>query len=166
MSVKVNVKMTEKHMHNFMVHHNYTHASGILGVAVGLVSLFIATNNLSKGDLASSALWIFFALFFLIITPFSMKKKARMQVQNNPMFQKPLECEFTKDGVIIRQDDKEELNYWDGFTKAISTKYSIILYFGKVRAFIFPKDSIGDKYGEVLQMIQANMPPNKVKIRP
>ena len=164
MSVKVNVQMEEKYLYDFMVYHNYTHVSGILGVGIGILGVAMGVKGIQSGGIAAGALWLFFAFYFLIVTPLSMKKKAKMQMKT-ARFLNPLECEFTEEGLIVRQGEEEELSEWYTIVKAVSTSKSVILYSGRMRAFIFPKECMGEQYEEVLKMIHAHMPPAKVKIR-
>ena len=88
-----------------------------------------------------------------------------MQVKNTPMFQKPLEYELTEEGITVRQGEQELKNSWGDFTKAVSTGKSVLLYMGRVRAMILPKECMGEQYEEVLKIIHTHMPPKKVKIR-
>ena len=81
------------------------------------------------------------------------------------MFQKPLEYEFAEDGIIVEQDDAKLTVEWMEVEKAVSTQKSIILYLGRVRALIFPKECMGDKYEEVVKMIHTHVAAKKVKIR-
>jgi len=165
MSVKISVQMEEKYMYDFMVYHTYTHMSGILGAVIGVIALGLGISTLSKGDAQAAMPAFLVAVLFLIVNPMTTKKRAKMQVEKTEMFQKPLEYEFSEEGVTVRQDDLEMLNPWDDFQKAISTRKSVILYVTKLRAIIFPKACMGDQYEEVVEMIRANMPASRVKIR-
>lgn len=165
MSVKISVKMTEKYMFDFMLYHNYTSMSGLMGAIAGVLCLAVFVQNTLKGDMQSSLVWLMCAILFLVISPYTMKTRAKAQIQNTEMFQKPLEYEFTEEGIVIRQDGQEAINEWSAFTKAVSTQKSVILYLGRVRALIFPKECMGEQYEEVLKMIHTHMPPTKVKIR-
>lgn len=165
MSVKFNVKMTEEYMYDFMLYHNYTHASGLLSAMVGVVALGVAINYISNGNLQYFAIWLLCAILLLFINPHTMKTRAKAQVQNTPMFQKPLEYELNEEGITVRQDEAEAVTPWDEITKAVSTGKSVILYLGRVRALIFPKECMEGRYEEVLKMMHTHMPPKKVKIR-
>lgn len=39
MSVKFEVKMTDKIMYDFLLYHTYTHMSGLLGAMIGVLAL-------------------------------------------------------------------------------------------------------------------------------
>lgn len=165
MSVKINVKMTEEYMYDFMLYHNYTHMSGLMTAIAGVLCLAVFIQKLMDGDMQSSVVWLMCAILFLIISPSSMKAKAKSQVNNSEMFQKPLEYEFTEEGITVRQDESKAETEWEDVTKAVSTQKSVILYLGRVRALILPKSCMDDQYEDVLKMIHTHMPPSKVKIR-
>lgn len=165
MSVKFNVKMTEKYMYDFMLYHNYSHISGLFGAIVGVFALGIGINSVAKGDMTTAALCFLVAFMFLVTTPSTMKAKAKQQVKNAETFQKPLEYELTEEGVTVRQEEAENTIAWGDFWKAVSTNNSVILYVTRVRALIFPKECMGDQYEEAVKMIHTHMPPAKVKIR-
>lgn len=165
MSVKIEVKMTEKYMYDFMLYHTYSHMSGILGAVVGVIALGLGISTLTKGEASAAMPMFLVAVLFLVITPMSTKKRAKQQVEKSEMFKNPLEYEFSEEGITVRQGELEALNEWSEFSKAVSTQKSVILYISRMRAIIFPKECMGEKYEEVLKMIHTHMPPAKVKIR-
>lgn len=165
MPIKFEVKMTEKYMFDFMLYHNYTSMSGLMSAIAGVLCFAVFAQNALKGDIQSSLVWLMCAIIFLVFSPYTMKTRAKAQVQNTEMFQRPLEYEFIEEGIIIRQEELEAVNEWSEFTKAVSTQKSVILYLGRVRALILPKECMGEQYGEVLKMIHTHMPSAKVKIR-
>ena len=105
------------------------------------------------------------ASIFLVINPENMKIRAGEQVKRTPMFQKPLTSELNEDGVKVTQDDQSAENSWEDFRKVISTNKSIIMFITKKRAIIFPKESLGEQYAEVVKVIAAYVPAKKVNIR-
>ena len=165
MSVKFNVKMTEEYMSDFMLYHNYTHLSGILGAAIGVAAIGFAVFNFINGDAQKAGLALIMALFFLVVTPRTMKQRAKLQVQNSKMFQQPLEYEFNEEGIVVKQGEVEAATAWGECSKVVSTKKSVIVYITRVRALIFPKASMGEQYAEAVQMIRSHMPAAKVKIK-
>lgn len=165
MSVKFNVKMTDKYMYDFMLYHNYSSFSGLLGAIVGVFALGWGINAVRNGDMTSAGLGFMVAIMFLIATPTTMKSRAKMQVKNTPSFREPLEYELTEEGVVVRQGDAETFSAWDEFTKVVSTNRSILLYLSRVRAIIFPKECMGEQYEAAVKMISTHVPAAKVKIR-
>lgn len=165
MSVKFEVKMTDKIMYDFLLYHTYTHVSGLLGAVIGVISLGMGMKYMITGNAVSAMPAFLFAILFLIVTPVSLKGRAKTQVQKTKMFQKPLEYEMTEEGITVRQEELEVKNKWEDFSKAVSTNRAVILYVTRMRAFIFPKESMGEQYEAAVKMISTHMPPKNVKIR-
>lgn len=165
MSVKISVKMKVEYMYDFLLYHNYTHFSGLMSAVAGVVFLGLFIQNMMEGITQSSWVWLMCAILLLFISPYTIKTRAKSQVENTEMFQKPLEYEFAEDGIIVEQDDAKLTVEWMEVEKAVSTQKSIILYLGRVRALIFPKECMGDKYEEVVKMIHTHVAAKKVKIR-
>ena len=165
MSVKFQVQMTDKYMYDFMLYHNYTHASGLTSAIAGVLCFAVFLTKVTDGDMQSSIIWLMCSILMLIINPQNMKSRAKMQVKNTPMFQKPLEYELHDEGITVRQEEAESVITWEEVTKAVSTGKSVLLYLGRVRALIFPKECMSEQYEEVLKMIHTHVSPQKVKIR-
>lgn len=165
MNVKFDVKMTPNAMFDFMLYTSYTSFSGIAGVIFGGIVLILGIRQIMFGAYNMAATFFLFAAIFLIGNPINMWTRSKEQVKRSPMFQKPITYELTEEGVKISQDDQSTLNEWKDFYKAVSTNRSVILYVTKIRALIFPKESLGEEYAAVVQMISTHMPPKKVKIR-
>ena len=165
MPVKFNVKMTAEYMYDFMLYHNYTHMSGLMTAIAGVLSFAVFIQKLMDGEMQACAVWFMCAILFLVISPSSMKAKAKSQVNNTEMFQNPLEYEFTEEGIIVSQGEAKAETKWEEVTKAVSTQKSVILYLGRVRAIVLPKACMSDQYEETVKMIHTHIPPKKVKIR-
>ncbi len=165
MSVKVNVDMKEEYMVEFLLHHTYTHYSGIIGLIVGVLAVAMGISTITQGEFQASWPMFLIAILFLIVTPITTVNRAKQQVQKSEMFKKTIEYEFTEKGVTARQGKTSAENTWDEFMKVIETRKSVILYVSRLRAIIFPKACMGEKYDEVVKIIRTYMPASKVKIR-
>ena len=60
MTVKFDVKMTEKAMYDFMLHTTYTSLNGIMGVILGGITLYLGIRQTMNGVYPAAA------TFFLI----------------------------------------------------------------------------------------------------
>ena len=164
MSVKFSVKMTGEYMYDFMLYHNYTHASGLISAMLGVVALVVSIQYALAGDMQYFAVWVLCAILLLFVNPHTMKTRAKSQVENSEMFQKPLEYEFTETGITVRQGEAEETTKWEEVSKVIKTRKSVIVYLGRVRALIFPKVCMGEQYEEAVNVLRTHLPAKKVKL--
>ncbi|WP_461812715.1 YcxB family protein [Faecalimonas sp.] len=165
MTVKFNVKMTDKIMYDFLLYHNYTSMTGLVGTILGVLLLGVAVMKGTAGDIQAAILFFAISIFVLMSTPMTLKATAKNQVKNTPMFQEPLEYEISDEGIMVSQNEESALNEWKEFQKVISTSKSLILYITRVRAIILPRESMGDDYMKVVEMISQNVPAKRVKIR-
>ena len=164
MPVKFEVKINDKHILDFLLYHGRTRLSGYIGTILAIVTLTLGIIDVANGNPAASLTWFAFAGIIMIFPRTQLKKKAKNQAQLD-MFQKSLEYEFSKEGITARQESVVVTNAWDSIQKVVSTKKCIFVYMSRVRAIIFPKEAMGDKYDEVVGMIRANLPAKKVRIR-
>ncbi len=163
MSVKFEVKMTAKYMYDFMLYHQYTHVSGLLGGIIGVIALGLGITTMMDGEASAAMPMFLVAVLFLVVNPMTTKQRAKTQVER--AFKEPLTYEFTEEGVYVSQGETRVLNKWDEFAKAVSTQRSVILYITKLRAIIFPKECMGEQYEAAIKMIHTHMSSSKVKIR-
>lgn len=165
MSHKVEVQITAKDMFRFQLYHNYSRVSGYLGVLLGLVVFGLGIWDIATGNVSDSFIWIVMGLVILIYPIQSMKSKAKRQIQRVEMFHYPVEYEFTENGFIARQGEVEVTNEWDAIEKVVGTKRYLYFYMSKVRAIIFPKESIGTEYEAIMALVREHMPKEAVKVK-
>ncbi len=152
-------------MYNISISYVYTH-SGMLGAMIARYLPFgMGINYMLSGDSMAAMPAFILAALFLVVTPVSLKGKAKTQVQRTKMFQKPLEYELSEEGVTVRQGELEVTDKWEDFSKAVSTNRAVILYVTRMRALIFPRESMEEQYEAAVKMISTHMPPKNVKIR-
>ncbi len=165
MSIKFEVKMTDKIMYDFLLYHSYTSASGLFATLIGVGCFILAVYKGVNGDSQSAILFGALGAMLLFSTPFTLKSSAKNQVKNTEMFQKPLEYEVTEKGLTVTQNGQSAENTWDNIMRVVSTSKSLIIYITRMRAIILPKESMGDDYMAVVELISKNVPAKKVKIR-
>lgn len=165
MPIKFDITMTDKAMCNFMIYHTYTHFSGIFGVIIGILAAGMAVRKAAMQDYVGAVVFLVMAFLFLLYLPLSMSQKAKRQVKNTPMFQKPITYELTEEGIHISQGEEEALNLWENFLKVVSTGQCLVLYVSRMRAVLLPIDQLGELYLPVVKMISAHVEPSKVKIK-
>lgn len=158
--------MTAKIMYNYVLQHTYTSIGGILGMVFGIVCLFWGIQKLAVGSLTQSVMVaLFLGVMFVVVNPFMLWNKSRKQVKNTPSFQKPLSYELNDEGIVVSQDGQETKIAWDTVMKVTATNMSVIIYFSRMRAFILPKESLGENYANAVKLIYTHVANNKVKIR-
>ena len=165
MSTKIEVQITAKDMFRFQMYHNYSRFSGIFGLLIGLGLMALGIIDIKTGNASESFIWFVCSFVILVFPIQTMRSKAKRQIRNVEMFQHPVEYEFTQIGFTARQGEVEVTNEWDAIEKVVGTKRYLYFYMSRVRAIIFPKESMGDAYETILLMVREHMPAEKVKVK-
>lgn len=156
--VEVDVKIEAGDLYDYLLAHTYSGVSGIMGTTFGALLIVIALMK-------SQWLFLIAGIVVVLYLPWTLFLRSRQQAINNPAFRKPLHYRLDEEGITVSQDGEEQKQGWENMVKAISTSRSIIVYTSKINATIFPKRELGDKKAALIEIISANMPPAKVKIR-
>ncbi len=160
MQLELKTKLTSKVLFNYMLHHNYTSFAGIFGTFVGILLLVAFFNNPTIG-----LLYLFMGLIVLTFMPIEMWFRAKRQVKKNPSICEPFHYIFSEEGIEVRQGEQMEKLSWDAFYKASNVAGAIVIYITPQRAYIFPKQDVGEKLTLLTEMISTHMDAKKVKIR-
>ncbi len=156
--VELDMKIEAGDLYDYLLIHNYSGATGILGSAVGAMAILVGLTS-------KNWLLLILGIALLLYLPWTLFIKSRQQILNNPVFKEPLHIVLDENGMTVSQGELSEQQSWEHMIKAVSTGRSIILYTSRVNATIFPKKQMGDKKDLVIEMISTHMPPKKVKIR-
>ena len=158
MEMEFDIKMTSGDLYDYMLHHTYSGASGLIGAIVGAL-LVIAYFS------GAGFIYLIAGVVILAYLPVTLFLKSKQQFLANPSFKKPLHYKLTEEGIEVSQGEEVQKQKWEDMHKAVSTMRSLIVYTSPVNATIFPKRELGELSPGVIGMISTHMPPKKVKIR-
>ena len=118
-----------------------------------------------KEDAGKGIMYLLLGIAVIAYTPISLYLSAKRQIKCSPVFREAITYSFTEEGLTSSQNDTTTEAAWDTMIKVVSTSKSIIIYTGRNRATILPKEAMGELYENVVQMISTHMEPSKVKIK-
>ena len=106
MSIKFNVKITEKDIVDFQLYHARTHSVGVVSLVAILLCLGLCVWNAVILNIADAMMFFMCAVILYIFPRQQLRAKAKRRMKSTEMFQKELEYEFNET-VLIK---KKELN--------------------------------------------------------
>ncbi len=131
-------------MQHFVIRHMYRSFTGWFGVIISAAALVMLVMGWNVyGNMEKIAL-IVLSLLFTVVQPVQLLMKAKRQVLSQETFKTPIIYNLCRDGIVIRQDEQKVSIMWDDISKFVETRKAFFLYTSPVRAFIFPKDAVGD----------------------
>lgn len=167
MEVKLKVKLSDKHLFNFLMHHTYSSFSGYIGIIISLCALsaFVMSLNSEVIRIQYKVVLLVTALLFTVVQPLMLKSKAKQQVKKNKSFSDPFEYVINSSGIYIKQNDDELQVRWDEIKKITSTKKCVFIYLTKIRAFIIPREDVGGDMADFRTIINKNCLARHIRIK-
>jgi len=159
MEVEFDVKMSTSALYDYNMHHTYTSVSGVLATMVGILLLVAYATDPSFLALLVAGIVI------LLYSPITLFTRSKKQILLNPAFKNPLHYRMDDEGVTVSNGEDSMTVEWKDMYKAYSTNQSIILATGKSNAWIFPKQDLGEKRYDVIEMISTHMSPDSIRIK-
>lgn len=155
--VKFSVQIKVNDMFNFLMHHSYRGVSLLADAIVtfGAIGLLIA--GFGKGDPAKTFALVFVALLFTVIHPLQLYSRAKKQVKNNKVFQKPLEYVLTDEGISLSQGEETQSFSWADVYQIKENKSQIFVYTGRVYACVWPKRELKECEDEVRELFKKHL---------
>ncbi len=131
-------------MRHFVIRHMYRSFTGWFGLIISAAALVMLVMGWNVyGNMEKIAL-IVLSLLFTVVQPVQLLMKAKRQVLSQETFKTPIIYNLCRDGIVVRQDEQKVSIMWDDISKFVETRKAFFLYTSPVRAFIFPKDAVGD----------------------
>lgn len=167
MNTCVNVKMKAAYIYDLLLFHMYSKFSGFLVNLLGLTVLIIGGLRLGKGDLTliQAAFYLLGGFFILAYTPLTLKRQSKKMITAEK-YQNELLYSFDEEGIHETLSEEKTTDYtWDQIVKAISTPKTISFYVSESEALIIPKESFGDSFGPVMNLVVKHMTMDRIFIR-
>lgn len=142
--ISFSVQMTQKELFRFTVYHNYHKISGLIGVALSLIALFILITAFGELNDRDKTVLTLVAVWFIIFEPFSLMQRAKSQIIRNKTYQKPLNYCVSAEGITVSQEEESQTLPWENIKKIVETKSQYLVYSSNIHAFIFPKSALGE----------------------
>ncbi len=156
MEVKIEVQLTQKEMFSFLMKHSYSSFSGYVGVILSICALmgfftFLTNPNMNP---AYKIVLLITGLLFTVIQPLMLYQKAGKQIKKNTSFAKPITYLFNERLIEVSQDEAKVTYEWIDVTKVTTTKSLVIIYTGRMRAFVLPKKALEGKMNDLEDLIR------------
>lgn len=166
MEVAFDVKIEVKDLRNYMFCHKYKSVTGILEILIGIGALVYGIylwTGAGKLD-AYVLIWLFFGVYFLVMTPIKAYTNATKQYLLNPTYKDEFHYVLNENGITISQNGEEATLPWGEVYRVVDNGKSIIIYVSRLNANILPKRCFEDKVEEVKNMFRNNLDGKRVKL--
>ncbi len=165
MSTTFSVKLSQKDLYRFKVYHAYTGSQGLLTILIGVIVLTIASFTMGTVQPFYTVMYYLFAVVFWIYTPIALWLQTKSQYKKMASLRETLTYTVDDTGIHVAVGEQKVDLAWSGIYKLVSTKQDVLIYSGRVNAYVIPKEQIGDSYEPLKQLAQAHLESFRVKLK-
>ncbi|MDO5146982.1 MAG: hypothetical protein Q4D60_08255 [Eubacteriales bacterium] len=146
----IDAKISEHDMIVFLFSHNYRQPIMILAMIVALIWPVTVIVRQEQNLLLALAL----AAIVLIALPFSTWNRGKKTVRNNPAYQQTFHYMVDEWGLHLELGGDAVDVEWSKVMKCFYYKSEIIVYTGKVNAFLIPTSAMGENVDKITEFIK------------
>lgn len=165
MSVEMDIKITEKDMYRFNIHHAYTGFQGIFATVIGVLVLVVAGVTCGKVGSTYTVLYLLFGVLFLVYTPIALRTRAKRQMLLSPVLRETMHYVFDESGIHVSIGEQSADLEWSMVYRIISTKKQLLIYSTRVNAYILPLEQVGEHYDSMKALSQKQLEPYRCKLK-
>ncbi|MGO5051635.1 YcxB family protein [Lachnospiraceae bacterium LCP25S3_G4] len=167
MKKEINVTMTESALFDFTLFHTYSKFAGFLTNVLGMAVIFMGIILVftRKVEWPYIFVYVLAGIAFIGYTPWLIRRRAKKQLRSFEEFKESSHYIFQDTGIVVVQCGRESEYNWEEIQKVVATPKTIGLYYGTERALIIPKESFGDQFVPIINMIMTHVPRERMKIR-
>lgn len=147
--IEFTVELKTGELYRFTMRHTYFSFSGVFGVLISLVSLFLCIAQFKNFAPATVAVLLLVATLFTIVQPIMLYVKCAAQIRRSKEINKPLHYIISDEGIRVQQEEEEAKVYWYQIRRVVCASQGIYVYMSPVRAFIFPKSQCGGQFEKI-----------------
>lgn len=163
--IEVDVKMTFEDMYRFNLYHTYHSSQGILSVVLACMIALIAVLTWGEKDVVYNVLYLFFAVVLVLYVPLNLRAKAKRQFKASEALGEAIHYTFDENGITTRLGEQQVTMPWKQLYKIVSTKRMVLLYGGRIRANVIPRNQLGDNYETLYELAKSHMDAYRFKMK-
>ena len=165
MPIQFDIKITDKDMYRFNMHHAYTGFQGIFATVIGILVLVVAF--LTKGDVETlyTGLYILIGIIFLIYMPVSLWLRSKRQILVSPVLKETLHYSLDDAGIHVTVGEQTADLEWKMIYKMISTKSNLLIYSSRINAYVIPRVQLGEQYEAVKQLAAQKLEKYRLRLK-
>lgn len=165
MPIEFDIKITERDMYRFNMHHAYTGFQGIFATIVGIAVLIVAFVTAGDVETLYTVLYVVLGIVFLVYTPFSLWLRSKRQFLVSPVLKETLHYSLDDAGIHVSVGGETADLEWKMVYKMISTRSNLLIYSTRVHAYVIPLSQLGDQYGAVKELAERKLEKYRLKMK-
>lgn len=161
-NIHFQVQITAKDLWIFSMYHSNKGYLGVFNVLFTAASLWLLVTRWSQVSLAYRLLLMVCVLMFTVWQPMLLYMKAAKQAKN-PAVREPMDMTCSAQGILIEQNGQSQQVTWEQIVRVEQVRGLLILYMGRVHAYLIPERAAKGCREELTELIRENLPGERRK---
>ena len=161
-TIRFRIQITAKDLWMFSMYHSNKGYLGVFNLFFTLASLWILVTRWSDVTVAYRILLLICVLMFTVWQPALLYMKAAKQAKTKAV-KEPMDMTCSKEGILIEQAGQSQKITWDQIAKVEQVRGLLIIYMGRVHAYLIPEQAAAVCRDQLLELIRANLPVERRK---
>lgn len=153
MNMDFELKVDAKTMGKFLLRYNYTKATGLFGILLGLASLVALTVKWDLWNANQRVVWLVIAFLFLVAQPLTLVRKGKRQLEQDKM-QEPLFCHVDEEGLTVKQGEASSACKWENVRKIVYGRDVVYIFTSAIYATIITAESCEGRFDELVAFLK------------
>ena len=161
-TIRFRIQITAKDLWMFSMYHSNKGYLGVFNLFFTLASLWILVTRWSDVTVAYRILLLICVLMFTVWQPALLYMKAAKQAKTKAV-KEPMDMTCSKEGILIEQAGQSQEITWDQIVKVEQVRGLLIIYMGRVHAYLIPEQAAAVCRDQLLELIRATLPVERRK---
>lgn len=163
--MEFDIKLEPKDMYRFNLYQTYTGFQGWLSIFLAIFLFFAAGATAGTIETTYTILYAAFGGVFLVYLPISLWLRSKKALVSSDVLKGTLHYFVDEKGFQVSQGEKSALLSWEQIYKMTATKHNVLVYSGRINAYVIPKEQLGSHYEQLAQLANKKLPKYRVKMR-
>lgn len=168
MPLEFDIKLKARDMFRFNMYQTYTGFSGWSSILFSLALLGAAgyTFYMQGTDmLPRILLYIGISIFLLVYMPATLWLRAKQSITASPVLSQSLHYQVDTEGFTVTQGEASGVLAWKQIYKMVSTKSLVLVYSGRLNAYVIPREQLGEQYIPLAKLATEKLPKYRVRMK-
>ena len=163
--IELDITMTFEDMYRFNLYHVYHNSQGILSIVIAVLLVLVSVLSWGDVNVAYNVLYLLASVLIVLYIPFSLRGKVKKQMKNSEVYRQPIHYTIDESGITTCFGEQSVTMPWKQLYKIVSTKHMVLLYGGRIRANVIPRDQLADQYEALYELAKAQVDSYRFKMK-
>ena len=110
-------------------------------------------------------LYIGISILLLFYIPVTLWLRAKQSIKASPVLSQSLHYCVDEEGFTVTQGEASGVLGWKQIYKMVATKQLVLVYSGRLNAYIIPREQLGDRYVTLAKLAREKLPKFRVRMK-